>query len=332
MAIFQPDQLRLALTLQTLAIPSTLILCFTSMLRERSIGEQDEKRLVRLYKQHAFALELVQLFVILMAFGLITGNTVAAFEAHTLVMGFANEDVTAFIIRSAIVRDIWLLVSALLILACVNMLDSWSLPQSMQDLTDPLFRLSRNMIGDYIKSHNNHEYQVCHEEILIATVDHHYPPIDVPETRPDVPVNDPAPSETSSEETTTPAHPIPNDHSQNPALPPPPAPPLPSPRSPLAQNPSYTKPTKASLLRSNKSNASPKRRTRSISSSTSSLNNTKAPAAKKKRSVTFCQYHEWREDGKNYTEVKAAVPYERKPVRKMVWEFERGMWDGKEIY
>ena len=136
-----------AIGLQLLALPSTFILCFTSMLRERSIGEQDEKRLVRLYKQHAFILELVQLFVTLMAFGFATGNTVAAFEARSLVIDHASEEVTRMIVKSALVRNAWLLGSAACILACVNMLDSWSLPESLEDLTDPLFRLTRTLIA-----------------------------------------------------------------------------------------------------------------------------------------------------------------------------------------
>jgi hypothetical protein len=136
-----------AIGLQLLALPSTLILCFTSMLRERSIGERDEKRLVRLYKQHAFILELVQLFVTLMAFGFATGNTVAAFEARALVVDYASEEVTRMIVKSALVRNAWLFGSAVCILACVNMLDSWSLPESIEDLTDPLFRLTRTLIG-----------------------------------------------------------------------------------------------------------------------------------------------------------------------------------------
>ena len=136
-----------AIGLQLLALPSTLILCFTSMLRERSIGDRDEERLVRLYKQHAFVLELVQLFVTLMAFGFATGNTMAAFEARSLVIDYASEEVTRMIVKSALVRDVWLLGSAVCILACVNMLDSWSLPESMEDLTDPLFRLTRTLIG-----------------------------------------------------------------------------------------------------------------------------------------------------------------------------------------
>jgi hypothetical protein len=136
-----------AIGLQLLALPSTLILCFTSMLRERSIGDRDEKRLVRLYKQHAFVLELVQLLVTLMAFGFATGNTMAAFEARSLVIDYASEEVTRMVVKSALVRNAWLLGSAVCILACVNMLDSWSLPESMEDLTDPLFRLTRTLIG-----------------------------------------------------------------------------------------------------------------------------------------------------------------------------------------
>jgi hypothetical protein len=136
-----------AIGLQLLALPGTLILCFTSMLRERSIDYRDEKRLVRLYKQHAFVLELVQLFVTLMAFGFATGNTVAAFEARSLVIDHASEEVTRMIVKSALVRNAWLLGSAVCILACVNMVDSWSLPESIEDLTEPLFRLTRTLIG-----------------------------------------------------------------------------------------------------------------------------------------------------------------------------------------
>jgi hypothetical protein len=136
-----------AIGLQLLALPSTLILCFTSMLRERSIGDRDEKRLVRLYKQHAFVLELVQLAVTLMAFGFATGNTIAAFEARSLVIDHASEEVTRAIVKSALGRDAWLFGSAVCILACVNMLDSWSLPESTEDLIDPLFRLTRTLIG-----------------------------------------------------------------------------------------------------------------------------------------------------------------------------------------
>lgn len=148
MEILPPTQIHLALALQTLSIPSTLLLCLTSMLRERSIGSQDEKRLIQLYKQHTFALELVQLFVILLAFGLMAGNTVAAFEARALMMGFASEDVSAFILRSALLRNGWLLLSAILNLVAVNMLDSWSVPLSLREFTDPLFRLTRESIGD----------------------------------------------------------------------------------------------------------------------------------------------------------------------------------------
>jgi hypothetical protein len=136
-----------AIGLQLLALPGTLILCFTSMLRERSIDYRDEKRLVRLYKQHAFVLELVQLFVTLMAFGFATGNTVAAFEARSLVIDHASEEVTRMIVKSALVRNAWLLGSAVCILACVNMVDSWSLPESIEDLTEPLFRLTRTLVG-----------------------------------------------------------------------------------------------------------------------------------------------------------------------------------------
>lgn len=146
MDLTPPVELHHAMALQSLALPSTLTLCFTSMLRERAIGDGDEKRLIRLYKQHAFALELLQLFVILMAFGLITGNTVAALEARNMVIKYANEEITASIVRSALVRNLWLLISALCNLICVNMLDSWSLPQSVQDLTDPLLRLTREAI------------------------------------------------------------------------------------------------------------------------------------------------------------------------------------------
>ena len=101
-----------AIAVQTLALPWTLVLCITSMLHERSIGYQDEKRLVRLYKQHAFAFELIQYFVSLMACGFVAGNTVAAIEARSLVIGFASEDVTSRIVRSAITRNACLVVSA----------------------------------------------------------------------------------------------------------------------------------------------------------------------------------------------------------------------------
>jgi len=139
-------QLYSALAVQTLALPCTLILCITSMLRERSIHHQDERRLVRLYKQHAFMFELVQFFVTMMACGFMAGNTMAAIEARSLVIGFASEDVTSKIVRSAIGMNIWLVGSALGVLACMSMLDSWSLPESMQDLTDPLFRLTRELV------------------------------------------------------------------------------------------------------------------------------------------------------------------------------------------
>ena len=81
---FSPSttQIYPAVAVQTLALPFTLILCITSMLRERSIHYQDERRLVRLYKQHAFVFELVQLFVTLMACGFVAGNTFAAIEAR----------------------------------------------------------------------------------------------------------------------------------------------------------------------------------------------------------------------------------------------------------
>lgn len=116
------------------------------MLRERSIHHEDERRLVRLYKQHAFVFELVQFFVTLMSCGFVAGNTLAAVEARSLVIGFASEDVTSMIVRSAIARNFWLVVSALGVLACMSMLDSWSLPESLQDLTDPLFRFTRELI------------------------------------------------------------------------------------------------------------------------------------------------------------------------------------------
>lgn len=139
-------QLYPAVALQTLALPCTLVLCITSMLRERSIHHQDERRLVRLYKQHACIFELVQVSVALMAFGFVAGNTAAAIEARSLVIGFASEDVTSMIVRDAIQRNVWFVVSALGVLACMSMLDSWSLPESMQDLTDPLFRLTRELV------------------------------------------------------------------------------------------------------------------------------------------------------------------------------------------
>lgn len=116
------------------------------MLRERSIHYQDERRLVRLYKQHAFVFELVQFFVTLMACGFVAGNTLAAVEARSLVINFASEDVTSMIVRSAIQRNCWLVASAFGILACMSMLDSWSLPESLQDLTDPLFRITRELV------------------------------------------------------------------------------------------------------------------------------------------------------------------------------------------
>lgn len=135
-----------AVAMQTLAIPCTLILCITSMLRERAIHHQDEKRLVRLYKQHAFAFEFVQFFVTMIACGFVAGNTLAAIEARSLVINFASEDVTSMIVRSAIERNFWLVSSAFGVLACMSMLDSWSLPESLQDLTDPLFRLTRELV------------------------------------------------------------------------------------------------------------------------------------------------------------------------------------------
>jgi hypothetical protein len=136
----------IAIAIQTLALPCTLVLCIISMLRERSIGYQDEKRLVRLYKQHAFAIELVQFFVTLVACGFVAGNTVAANEARSLVINFAGEDITSKIVRSAIRRNVWLVASALCVLACMSVIDSWSLPESLQDMTDPLFRLTRELI------------------------------------------------------------------------------------------------------------------------------------------------------------------------------------------
>ena len=144
---FPPStHLESAIAMQTLALPCTLLLCITSMLRERSIGHQDEKRLVRLYKQHALILEVVQFFVALMACGFMSGNTVAAWETRTLVIDFASEDVTSAIVRYAIARNAWLSASALCVLACMSMLDSWSIPHSLRDLTDPLFPLTRELI------------------------------------------------------------------------------------------------------------------------------------------------------------------------------------------
>ena len=144
---FSPSaQLYSTVAVQALDLPFTLILCIISMLRERSIHHQDERRLVRLYKQHAFAFELVQFFVTLMACGFVAGNTLAAVEARSLVINFASEDVTSMIVRSAITRNFWLVVSAVGVLACMSMLDSWTLPESWQDLTDPLFRLTREFV------------------------------------------------------------------------------------------------------------------------------------------------------------------------------------------
>lgn len=146
MDFLPPAQLYSAVAVQTLALPCTLILCITSMLRERSIHHHDEKRLVRLYKQHAFAFELFQFFVALIACGFVSGNTLAAIEARSLVIDFASEDVTSMIVRNAIRRNCWLVASAFGVLACMSMLDSWSLPESLQDLTDPLFRLTRELV------------------------------------------------------------------------------------------------------------------------------------------------------------------------------------------
>ena len=82
----------------------------------------------------------------MMACGFVAGNTLAAIEARSLVIDFASEDVTSMIVRSAIERNFWLVVSAVGVLACMSMLDSWSLPESLQDLTDPLFRLTRELV------------------------------------------------------------------------------------------------------------------------------------------------------------------------------------------
>jgi len=71
----------------------------------------------------------------------------AAFEARSRVIDFASEEVTRMIVKSALVRNAWLLGSAVCILACVDMLDSWRFPESIEDLTDPLFRLTRTLIG-----------------------------------------------------------------------------------------------------------------------------------------------------------------------------------------
>lgn len=146
-ATYLPMGLSSAVALQTLALPCTLILCITSMLHERSIGEKDEKRLIQLYKQHAVVLELIQSLLALMTGGFIAGNTIASLEARSLVIGFAGEDVTAMIVRSALVRNSWLLISAFWTLAAVSMLDSWSLPRSIGDMTDPLFRLTRELLA-----------------------------------------------------------------------------------------------------------------------------------------------------------------------------------------
>lgn len=143
MDLLPPTQLRPAMALQTLVLPSTLLLCFVSMLRERSIGDLDEKSLVRLYKQHAWALEAFQFIVSLVAIGLITGNTVAAFEARSLILDFASQEASAAMLRSALVRNAWLLLCAVFNLACISILDNWSLPTSLEDLTDPLFRMTR---------------------------------------------------------------------------------------------------------------------------------------------------------------------------------------------
>ena len=138
-------QVDFAIVVQTLALPCTLVLCVTSMLRERFIGYQDDRRLIRVYKQHACAFEIIQFLVTLMTSGFVAGNTVAAIEARSLVIDFASEDVTSNIVRSAIKRNVWLVLSALCVLACMSMLDSWSLPETMQDLTDSLFRLTREL-------------------------------------------------------------------------------------------------------------------------------------------------------------------------------------------
>lgn len=153
-----PMQLSSAIAMQTLALPVTLALCIISMLRERSIGDRDEKRLIRLYKQHAIVLEIVQFFVALTACGFIVGNTVAALEARSFVLGFASEDVTAMIVRNALVRKLWLSVSAFCTLTCMNMLDSWSLPRSFPDVTDPLFRLTRELVA----ACEYHSVACCH--------------------------------------------------------------------------------------------------------------------------------------------------------------------------
>jgi hypothetical protein len=135
MALLPPPHLQSAIALQILALPSTLLLCMTSMLRERSINHLDEKRLVRLYKQHAFAFELVQFSVALMACGFVAGNTVAALEA--------GEEK---IVRSAISRNCVLAGSAVGILVCMSVLDSWRIPGELRDVTDPLFRITREVV------------------------------------------------------------------------------------------------------------------------------------------------------------------------------------------
>jgi hypothetical protein len=239
MEFLPPTQLDSAIALQTLALPMTLLLCITSMLRERSINQQDEKRLVRLYKQHAFMFELVQFFVALMACGFVAGNTIAALEARSLVIGFAGEDVTAMIVRSAISRNVWLAASAWCVLACVSMLDSWSLPGSLEDLTEPMFRLTREVVRgcEYPLYSFILEDQLIfipdiwrHNQDETLTYDDDKPlSYDVEQPRPPPTTAIPSKEASAVEPLETPStKPVNSTNTQNPPSPPPTAPPTPS--------------------------------------------------------------------------------------------------------
>jgi hypothetical protein len=70
-----------------------------------------------------------------MACGFVAGNTVAALEA--------GEET---IVRSAISRNCVLAGSAVGILVCMSVLDSWRIPGELRDVTDPLFRITREVV------------------------------------------------------------------------------------------------------------------------------------------------------------------------------------------
>lgn len=112
------------------APPLAFIICSTSSARERFTNVQNRTQLLRIYKQHAILIEILQYTTVLLILRPIFQTADAGITTTdlfcSLLLGLAN----------------------LATFLTINTIDAWRLPRCWDEVFDPMFRVTRDRLYD----------------------------------------------------------------------------------------------------------------------------------------------------------------------------------------